>query len=132
NLLNRMRTNTTIQAMYLPFDSNIPKGVTKSIMLMAFFCIAVSIAPAFFGFYPNVERRSSVRGLQYSSGVRSFPLWFSHLSFDYTIFAVAFIAAAVAYIAGSDAWYNGGYLFPVFLLYGLCSILLAYGWSLFM
>jgi ABC-type multidrug transport system ATPase subunit len=132
NLLNRMRTNTTIQAMYLPFDSNVPKGVTKSIMLMAFFCIAVSIAPAFFGFYPNVERRSSVRGLQYSSGVRSFPLWFSHLSLDYTIFAVAFIAAAVAYIAGSDVWYNGGYLFPTFLLYGLCSILLAYGWSLFM
>ncbi|KAL6851089.1 hypothetical protein ACO1O0_008217 [Amphichorda felina] len=132
NYLNRMRTNVSINAMYLPFDSNVPEGLAKSLMVMAFFCIAVSVAPAFFGFYPNVERRNSVRGLQYSSGVRSLPLWVSHLSFDFAIFAVAFIAAAIAYAVGSDIWYMEGYLFPVFLLYGLCTILLAYTWSLFM
>lgn len=132
NLLNVMRSNISIATSYIPFDKNTPAGITDSIMLAAIFCIAVCIAPAFFGFYPNVERRSNVRGLQYSSGVRSLPLWVSHLSFDFSIFVVAFIVAAIAFSVSSDVWYAPGYLFPIFVLYALSSVLLAYIWSLFM
>lgn len=132
NLLNVMRTNTSISTSYIPFDLNTPASITDSIMLAAIFCIAISIAPAFFGFYPNVERRSNVRGLQYSSGVRSLPLWVSHLSFDFAIYVVAFIVAAIAFAVSSDIWYAPGYLFPVFVLYALASVLVAYIWSLFM
>lgn len=132
NLLNVMRSNVTITTTYVPFDRITSEGLTDSIMVAAIFAIAVCIAPAFFGFYPNVERRSNVRGLQYSSGVRSLPLWVSHLTFDYAIFVVTFIASAIAFAVSSDAWYEPGYLFPVFVLYALASVLLAYIWSLFM
>ncbi|KAI6784863.1 ABC transporter A family member-like protein [Emericellopsis cladophorae] len=132
NLLNTLKSNVSIATQYRAFDSSVPGITTDLIIAAAIFTIACGIAPAFFGFYPNVERRTNVRSLQYSSGVRSLALWCSHLAFDFSIFLVAFVAAAVAFIASSDVWYHGGILFPVFLLYGLVAILLAYVWSLFM
>ncbi|KAF4123088.1 ABC-type branched-chain amino acid transport system, ATPase component [Geosmithia morbida] len=132
NILDILRTNTSITTLYVPLDGTTPAGAADATMLMAFFCIAVAIAPAFFGFYPNVERRNGVRGLQYSSGVRSLPLWASHLLVDLAIFVVAFVVAAAVYSSSSDIWYNAGYLFPVYILYALTTILLAYVWSLFM
>ena len=132
NILNSLKSNISISTQYRAFDRNTPPSLTDSIMVSAFFCLAVCIAPAFFGFYPNVERRSNVRGLQYSSGVRSLPQWISHLFFDYSIFFVAFVGAAIAFAVSPDHWYNVDDLFPVFLLYALVTILLAYNWSMFM
>ncbi|KAI8290225.1 ABC transporter A family member 2 [Colletotrichum sp. SAR 10_98] len=132
NLLTVALTNTNIVTRYISFDSAFGAANIDTIQLAIFFSIVLSIVPAFFGLYPNVERRSNVRGLQYSSGVRSIPLWTAHVIFDYGIFVVALIIAAVIFVATSDVWYAPGYLFPVFVLYGLTSILLSYVFSLFM
>lgn len=131
NLLNTMRTNISIATRYLPHDTPGGSLAGQALQMSIFFTIAVSVAPAFFGLYPNLERRMAVRGLQYSSGVRSLPQWISHLTFDFVIFAVAMIVAAIIYAVSSDVWYAVGYLFPVFALYALCTILLSYVVSLF-
>ncbi|KAF9876838.1 ABC transporter [Colletotrichum karsti] len=132
NLLSVARTNINIAARYIPFDNPFSSSTLDTVQLAIFFSIVLSIVPAFFGLYPNVERRSNVRGLQYSSGVRSLPLWTSHVVFDYGIFVIALIIAAVIFVAASDIWFAPGYLFPVFILYGLTSILLSYIFSLFL
>lgn len=130
NFLNSMRTNISIATTYSHFDLPAPSSLGDSLQLAIYFTIALGIAPAFFGMYPNLERRSHVRSLQYSSGVRSLPLWAAHLLFDSGIFIVAMIVAAVALVASSDMWYSPGYLFPVFILYALASVLLSYLFSL--
>ncbi|OBR10449.1 ABC transporter [Colletotrichum higginsianum IMI 349063] len=130
NLLSITATNISIAAAYAPFDSVIPSSTLTTAQLAIYFSIALSIVPAFFGLYPNVERRSQVRGLQYSSGVRSLPLWASHLLFDFGVFLAPLLLAAVIFATSSDIWFAPGYLFPVFLLYGVTSILLSYVLSL--
>ncbi|KAH6668099.1 ABC transporter [Plectosphaerella plurivora] len=125
NALDTMRTNVTIATAYSHFDLPAPSSLGKALQLSIYFPIVMGIASAFFGLYPNLERRTHVRSLQYSSGVRSAPLWASHLLFDFSIFAFALILAAAVLVASSDIWYAPGYLFPVFILYGLASILLS-------
>ncbi|GKT41564.1 ATP-binding cassette sub-family A member 3 [Colletotrichum spaethianum] len=131
NFLSVMTSNITIATVYTPFDSVIPSSTLTTAQLAIYFSIILSIIPAFFGLYPNVERRNHVRGLQYSSGVQSMPLWASHLIFDFGIFFIPLLAAAIIFTLSSDIWYAPGYLFPVFLLYGITSILLSYVFSLF-
>ncbi|KAK1598463.1 ABC transporter [Colletotrichum navitas] len=131
NLLSAVRSNTSIAATYAPFDSVIPSSTLTTAQLAIYFSIVLSIIPAFFGLYPNVERRNHVRGLQYSSGVRSLPLWTSHLIFDFGVIFFPLLAAAIIFAVSSDIWYASGYLFPVFLFYGITSILLSYVISLF-
>ncbi|KFA77674.1 hypothetical protein S40288_02710 [Stachybotrys chartarum IBT 40288] len=130
NLMNAMLTNTTIVASYDFFDLPVDSSVVDTLQLVVYLGLAFSIFPALFGFYPNTERRMNVRGLHYSSGARALPLWIAHLSFDFAITLLAMVICIVVYAAASDIWYNVGYLFPVFLLYGLASILLAYVISL--
>ncbi|EWZ02899.1 hypothetical protein FOYG_02113 [Fusarium oxysporum NRRL 32931] len=131
NLLNRMRTNITVATSYIPFDVPIARGLPSALQLAIFFTIASTLAPAFFGLYPNVERRNQVRALQYSSGVRSYSLWTAHLTFDFGIFVLPFVAAAIVFAVSSDMWFSVGYLFPVFALYAMTTILVSYVSSLF-
>lgn len=73
----------------------------------------------------------NVRALQYSNGVRSFPLWFAYLAFDFI--PVVITSAVVAIIFATrdlQAWYYLGYVFLVLLLYGIASILLSYVMSI--
>ncbi|WDK21663.1 ABC transporter [Colletotrichum graminicola] len=131
NLFNVVRSNASIFATYTPFDSVIPSSTLTTAQLAIYFSIVLYIIPSFFGLYPNMERRNHVRGLQYSSGVRSLPLWTSHLIFDFGVFFIPLLAAAIIFAVSSDIWYASGYLFPVFLFYGITSILLSYVISLF-
>ncbi|KAK7416540.1 hypothetical protein QQX98_005144 [Neonectria punicea] len=131
NLLNRVRTNITVATSYIPFDVPIAPGLSSALQLAIFFTIASNLAPAFFGLYPNVERRNQVRALQYSSGVRSYSLWTAHLAFDFGIFVIPFIIAAIVFAVSSDMWFSVGYLFPVFVLYAMTTILVSYICSLF-
>ncbi|OLN92788.1 ATP-binding cassette sub-family A member 5 [Colletotrichum chlorophyti] len=131
NLLTLTRTNISIATTYAPFDSVIPSSTLDTAQLAIYFSIVLSIVPAFFGLYPNIERRSHVQGLQYSSGIRSLPTWLGHLVFDFCIFLIPLLVAAIIFVVSSDAWYAGGYLFPVFILFGITSILLSYVVSLF-
>lgn len=131
NLMNSMLTNTTIVTSYEPFARTAAPSTLQTLQLAVYLALAFSIFPSLFGFYPNTERKQSVRSLQYSSGARSLPLWTAHLSFDFLIVLVAMCICAGIYVGTSDIWYNGGFLFLIFILYGTASILLSYIISLF-
>ena len=80
--------------------------------------------------YPTIERLRYVRGLHYSNGVRSAPLWLAYTIFDFLIVLISSAVAVIIFQAVSHAWYYVGYLFLVFFLYGLASTLLSYCISL--
>ena len=130
NLMNVMLSNKTIVTTYKPFDSPVASSTGDALQLVAYLGIATTVVPGLFGLYINRERLGNMRGLQYSSGARSIPLWASHTIFDFAIAGTSLIVAAVIYVVTSDIWYNGGLLFPVFILYALASVLLSYLWSL--
>ncbi|OTA92864.1 hypothetical protein M434DRAFT_396142 [Hypoxylon sp. CO27-5] len=131
NALDIMLINTSIATNYAPFDTPWAPSTGDSLQLLIYFCLALSIYPAFFGLYPNIERRRNVRGLQYSNGVRSLPLWVSYTAFDFAIVLVSSAIATGVFAAQSDVWYHVAYLFLIFILYGLASILFSYVISLF-
>ena len=132
NLMNSMLANKTIATTYSIFDSPVAPGTGKALQVVVYFALACSIYPGLFGLYPNIERRMNVRGLQYSSGARTLPTWAAHLIFDFSIILVSMALVTVIFAASSDIWYNIGYLFPVLMLYGMVSILVAYFFSLFL
>jgi ABC-type multidrug transport system ATPase subunit len=91
----------------------------------------MSVYPSFFALYPTVERLRNVRGLHYSNGVRSAPLWLAYTAFDFVIVLLTSAIAIIIFTAASSVWYHIEYLFVVFFLYGLTSTLLSYVVSLF-
>ncbi|OTB09542.1 hypothetical protein M426DRAFT_316092 [Hypoxylon sp. CI-4A] len=131
NGLNVMLANTSIATDYSAFATPWAPNTGDSLQLLIYFCLAMSVYPAFFGLYPNLERRRNVRGLQYSNGVRSAPLWISYTTFDFAIVLVASAIATGIFAAMSGVWYRVSYLFVVFMLYGLASTLFSYVISLF-
>ncbi|KAK8045272.1 ABC transporter [Apiospora rasikravindrae] len=131
NLQNIMLVNTTIATTFKPFDSPFAPGMGNSLQVLVYMCLALSAFPAFFGLYPNIERRHNVRGLQYSNGVRSLPLWVAYLAFDFAILLVSTAFVIIIFAALSNVWYHVAYLFLIFMLYGLASTLFAYVISLF-
>ncbi|KAK8097945.1 ABC transporter [Apiospora kogelbergensis] len=131
NLQNVMLTNTTIATTFKPFDSPFAPGMGNSLQVLVYMCLALSAFPAFFGLYPNIERRRNVRGLQYSNGVRSLPLWVAYLAFDFAIVLVSAAFVIIIFAALSSVWYHVAYLYLIFILYGLASTLFAYVISLF-
>ncbi|KAI1078069.1 P-loop containing nucleoside triphosphate hydrolase protein [Whalleya microplaca] len=131
NALDIMLTNRSIATDYAPFDVPWAPSTGDSLQLMVYIGLAFSAYPAFFGLYPNIERRRNVRGLQYSNGVRSLPLWLAYTIFDFAIVLVSSAIATAIFAASSDVWYQVSYLFLIFILYGLASTLLSYVVSLF-
>ncbi|OAQ66044.2 ABC transporter [Pochonia chlamydosporia 170] len=130
NLMNTMLANLTIGARYTHFDSPIAPGTLDALQLVIYFCIGCSIFPGLFGLYPNYEKRQQIRGLQYSSGARTIPVWAAHLLFDFAIILVSMALVTIIFATTSDIWYHPGYLFPVFMLYGMVAILWSYFFSL--
>ncbi|KAK3349361.1 P-loop containing nucleoside triphosphate hydrolase protein [Lasiosphaeria hispida] len=129
-VMDMLLTNTTIASSFVNFDTPFAPDTGESLQLLVYISLAFCAYPAFFALYPNLERRRNVRGLQYSNGVRPMPLWLAHTAFDFSIVLVSTIIV-VGLLAGlARLWYHVGYLFIVFLLYGLASILLAYNVSL--
>jgi ATP-binding cassette, subfamily A (ABC1), member 3 len=131
NALDIMLSNTSIATTYAKFTSPFVPGTGNSLQLLTYLCLALSAYPAFFGLYPNVERRRNVRGLQYSNGVRSLPLWVAYTLFDFAIVLVSSAIVTAIFASVSDVWYHVDYIFLIFFLYGLASILLSYVISLF-
>jgi len=131
NFLNVILTNTSIAATYSPFDIPWSPDTGNSLQLLVYVALALSAYPGFFALYPNLERRRQVRGLEYSNGVRAFPLWLAYLLFDFMIVLASSVIATILFAALSSVWYHVGYLFLIFTLYGITAILLAYVISLF-
>lgn len=131
NSLDMMLANMTIHTTYARFDSIWQAEVENAFQLLVYFGLASTAFPGFFALYPNIERRRNVRGLQYSNGVRSLPLWLAHLIFDFSIVLLAAAVTVGIFAATSHAWFHIGYLFVVFMLYGLATVLLGYVVSLY-
>ncbi|TVY34997.1 ATP-binding cassette sub-family A member [Lachnellula occidentalis] len=131
NILNTMLTNITIHTQYSSFDIPWAPSTGKSLQLVVYFGLAMAAYPGFFSLYPTVERTRNIRGLEYSNGVRSLPLWLAYLGFDFIIVIGSSALSVIIFAAVSTAWYHVGYLFVVFALFGLASILLSYVVSLF-
>ncbi|KAI9843397.1 MAG: hypothetical protein M1837_006423 [Sclerophora amabilis] len=130
NAFDILLTNVSISTQFSNLDIPWQADAGKSLQLIVYFGLAMAAYPAFFGLYPTVERLQNVRALHYSNGVRSLPLWVAYLLFDFCIVAVTSTIAIIAFAAAFDAWYHIGYLFCVFLLYGVASTLLSYVISL--
>ncbi|TGJ86264.1 hypothetical protein E0Z10_g2491 [Xylaria hypoxylon] len=131
NALNIILSNTSIATTFASFTTPFVPGTGDSLQLLTYLSLSLAAYPAFFGLYPNVERRQNVRGLQYSNGVRSLPLWVAYTAFDFVIVLVSSAIVTAIFAAVSDVWYHVDYLFLVLFLYGLASILLSYVISLF-
>lgn len=131
NLMDVALSNISIGTQYASFDVPWAPNTGKSLQLVVYFGLAMAAYPGFFSLYPTIERTRKIRGLQYSNGVRSLPLWLAYLTFDFLIVLVSSALSVVIFATSSSAWYHVGYLFPIFMLYGLVSILLSYVVSLF-
>lgn len=131
NVMDVVLTNTPIAFQYASFDIPWAPGTGKTLQLVVYFGLAMAAYPAFFALYPTVERTRKIRGLEYSNGVRPLPLWLAYTTFDFCIVIVSSAVTVAIFAAASSAWYHIGYLFVIFILFGVASILLAYVVSLF-
>ncbi len=86
----------------------------------------MSIYPAFFALYPAFERVSKVRALQMSNGVRPIPLWTAYFVFDLCFVLIVSLAYAITISTQFSQWDSPWYMFPICLLHGAASILIAY------
>ncbi|KAL8867657.1 MAG: hypothetical protein Q9174_005517, partial [Haloplaca sp. 1 TL-2023] len=125
--------NTTIDANFSTFALPFIGSTGDSLQLVIYTGLAMSAYIGFFALYPTFERRSNIRALHYSNGLRPAPLWLAYGLFD------AFFVALVAIITTSiftsdqvaDVWFAPSYLGLVFFLFGIASMYLAYIISLF-
>ncbi|KAL3425256.1 ABC transporter [Phlyctema vagabunda] len=131
NSLNTLLTNITIGTQYSSFDVPWAPSTGNALQFVVYFGLAMAAYPGFFSLYPTVERTRHVRGLQYSNGVQSLPLWLSYLAFDFIIVVASSALSVIIFAVSSSQWYHVGYLFIVFVLYGISTVLLAYVVSLF-
>jgi ATP-binding cassette subfamily A (ABC1) protein 3 len=91
-----------------------------------YFCLVQAVYPAFFALYPTLERLRNVRALQYSNGVRPIPMWLSYILFDSVFVLLIAIVCTITVSQEAPWWFSVGYLFPVFALYGIVSIIYVY------
>ncbi|KAK0629092.1 hypothetical protein B0T17DRAFT_589023 [Bombardia bombarda] len=130
-VMDMLLANTSIASTFVNFDIPFAPDTGDSLQLLVYMALALAAYPGFFSLYPNLERRRNVRGLQYSNGVQPLPLWMAYAGFDFAIVIVASAIAVGLWAGLASLWYHVGYLFLIFVLYGLASILLAYNISLF-
>ncbi|EGX93088.1 ABC transporter [Cordyceps militaris CM01] len=130
-LLDVMQTNTSIATTWSAFDRPFVPNIGSALQLVIYMGLALAVYPAFFSLYPSSERRRFVRALQYSNGVRPLPLWLAYLSFDFIVVLITSAIVTGIWAALSNVWYHVGYIFVVFFLYGICSIIVSYIISLF-
>jgi ATP-binding cassette subfamily A (ABC1) protein 3 len=92
-------TRVPISTQYQQFAVPFAPGMGKTLQLILYFGLAMSIYPAFFALYPTVERLRKVRALHYSNGIRAAPLWLAYLIFDFC-FVLIISAAATGIFVG--------------------------------
>ncbi|KAI0538264.1 hypothetical protein GGR58DRAFT_312330 [Xylaria digitata] len=125
NLANQVRSGVRIEGNLSEFTSYNQANGGNSVIWITIFCLVQALYPAFFSLYPTYERRSQVRALQYSNGIRPFSTIFSYWVFD-SFFVIVVAAVCTALIASQAQWFGIGYLFLVQALYGFAAILFAY------
>jgi ATP-binding cassette subfamily A (ABC1) protein 3 len=132
NIMDVSLTDTPIFTSFQHFDTQRSPGLGQTLQFILYFGLAMSAYPGFFALYTNVERLRTVRALHYSNGVRAGPLWIAYTLFDFCIVLIVSAVTCIIYAASAPAaFYALGYVFVVFMLYGLSATLMAYVVSLF-
>lgn len=125
NLLNNLRLNgtTNIATSYSPFQTSWRSDSGDSLQFVCYWGLSVAVAPSFFALYPTYERLSKVRAMQYSNGLRVFPLWFAYILHSFIPWVLA-SAVCIGIISSANSDLIGmGYLFLCMILYGLAATL---------
>jgi hypothetical protein len=125
NLVNQVRSGVTMKGYLSELTSYSKPEGEQSFFWITVFCLVHALYPAFFSLYPTYERRSQVRALQYSNGIRPFPILVSYWLFD-AIFVIIIAAVCTPLIAPQAHWFGIGYLFLVQVLFGFAATLFSY------
>lgn len=131
NLVNSLLFNITIESTYGVLEMPFVVDLSGQLLFIAYFGLSMAVYPAFLSLYPTMERLCGVRAMHYSNGVRALPLWLAYLLFDSSFIVSMSSISVIIFVATSDVWYAMGYLFLIFLLYGISSTLYSYVISLF-
>ncbi|KAM0713665.1 hypothetical protein Q7P37_010627 [Cladosporium fusiforme] len=132
NIMDVGLSETPIYTSFQPFNTQWQPSLGQTLQFILYFGLAMSAYPGFFALYTNVERLRTVRALHYSNGVRAGPLWIAYTLFDFCIVLLVSAVTTIMFAAAAPAaFYAIGYLFVVFMLYGLSALLMAYVVSLF-
>ncbi|KXJ96082.1 hypothetical protein Micbo1qcDRAFT_217882 [Microdochium bolleyi] len=125
HLANMVRSNTTIKVRSGTLAGWRPSSAGMSFIYITVISLAMFLYPCFFSLYPTYERKSQVRALQFSNGVRPLPLWLAYLIFDFT-FVIIIAAACTALMSMAANWFSIGHIFLVLVLYGIVAIEIVY------
>ncbi|KAK3114148.1 hypothetical protein LTR53_007825 [Teratosphaeriaceae sp. CCFEE 6253] len=131
NLLDIGLTRIPIFTNFQAFDIAFSPSAGKSLQFILYFGLAMCAYPGFFALYVTRERLNKVRALHYSNGIRAPSVWAAYTLFDFLIVLVISTLAIIMFTAVSDIWYAPGYLWLVFVLFGLSATLMSYVVSLF-
>ncbi|KAK3672836.1 hypothetical protein LTR78_007189 [Recurvomyces mirabilis] len=125
--LTRLPIITNFQAFAIPFAPS----AGKSLQFILYFGLAMSVYPGFFALYVNRERLHKVRALHYSNGIRAQSVWAAYTLFDFIIVLLVSTLAIIIFTSVNNFWFGPGYLWLVFVLYGLTATLMSYVISMF-
>jgi ATP-binding cassette subfamily A (ABC1) protein 3 len=131
NILDQSLSGSPIQTQFSVFAVPFAPSAGKTLQAIFYFGLAMCAYPGFFALYPTAERLRKVRALHYSNGIRAAPLWLAYTAFDFVFVLIVSVVVIVIWVSITSTWYHPEYLFVVFFLYGLTSILLSYVVSLF-
>ncbi|KJX98170.1 abc transporter like protein [Zymoseptoria brevis] len=129
--LDMALSNTTVAVSYESFGGRYtPRDFYQSLVAV-FTTIGFCLFPGLFTLYPTRERLQKVRAMQYSNGITSGPLWVAYALFDFCFLLLIAILVTVIWLTNGYGYYGLGYMFVVFLLYGLAATTCSYVISLF-
>ncbi len=125
NFVNQVQSGVNITGYISNLMSYNQASAGSSLIWVTIFCLLHALYPAFFALYPTYERRSQVRALQYSNGIRPFPLLLSYMMFDF-VFVLTVSILCTVLIAQQAPWFGIGQIFLVQAFYGMAAILVVY------
>lgn len=133
NYLNNLRMNGTVTLVtdYSMFQDPWNGRTQDTFQFVGYFGLSMAVAPAFYALYPTFERLSKVRAMHYSNGLKMLPLWLAHTLFNFIPWIVVSAICTALIGTATPNLHGVGYMFIVFVLYGLGAILFAYAVSLF-
>ncbi|KAK4500459.1 hypothetical protein PRZ48_008648 [Zasmidium cellare] len=124
-------TNTSVAVSYQNFlQGYAPRDFFQSLVAV-FTTLGFVLFPGLFALYPTRERLQKVRAMHYSNGISTGPLWTAYALFDFCFLLLIAVLVTVIWVANGYNWYGLGYMFLVFLFYGMAATAYSYVISLF-
>ena len=125
NLVRMAQSGMNVTGSYSALKTYREADGGNSLIWVTIFCLLHALYPAFFALYPTYERRTQVRALQYSNGIRPPALVLSYALFDF-LFVLVVSILCTAIVSAQAPWFGIGHVFLVQALYGLAVIPIVY------